>query len=803
VVTNLVSDVRFGLRTLWKGRAVTALAAACLAVGVGLSATMFSVVDGVLIQGLPYHDPERLIAVTGTNVKAGENFAGVSYPDFADIRDTAQAFEAVGLTHNRNMTVSDGAGEAERFLGGAVSWNLHQLLGKQPIHGRAFTPADDVPGAEPVVMLGHHIWTRRYQANPAIVNQRILVDGRPHTVIGVMPENFAFPEMQQLWVPIAPISAADARSVRGQELYARLRPGVTVDQAGAEMTALAAELAERYPDSNREWNLRTMTLREEFIPEDVRLVILLMMGGATLVLVIACANVANLLLARATVRRREIAIRASLGAGKGRIVRQLLTESALLGMVAVPLGLVIAQAGTALLRAGIPPDRIPYYIQWRVDWRTTLYTAAVAVGTAVLFGLMPALQAAAGSLHSSLKEGGRGGSGRRSWLRNALVTAEVALAVTALVAAMLFVRTFVALNRTDVGFDPAPLMTMRYYLPGEAYAEEGARARRARDIVERVERLPGVEAAFTSNFMPLGGGGGGGRVTIEGQAVDPERRRTIAFAGVSPGFVRTLGSRITAGRELTASEAWSQSPLAIVNETMAQDLFGGDALGRRFRVDGVDDWFMVAGVVTNIRNTSLDDTRDSRPAAYVPYAYQQLVSNALVIRVAGDPASITPAVRLAIRASDANVPMTLARPMDEVRRLTFWEYELFGSVFSTIGLLGLLLASVGVYGVLAYTVTQRQQEIGVMMALGAGRRDVMRIIVGQGLRLAGAGVVAGLAGAAAAGKAAQSLLINVSPFDPISFATVSVFLMIVALAASALPARRAMSVDPIIALRAD
>ena len=805
MLTSLISDFRYSLRSLWKGRAITSLAVICLGIGVGLNATMFSVVDGVLIQSLPFEEPDRIVLVRGTNVKA-DQMNGTSYPDFRDIRDSAQSFKAIGITHNRSLTISDGNGEPERFLGGAISWNLHQMLGKQPILGRAFRETDDVPGAEPVVMLGHEVWMLRYKGDPGVIDRRILINARPHTVIGVMPPKFAFPEIQKLWVPIGPIVANDARSGRGQETYARLKDGVSIQQAESELKNIAARLAAAYPATNQDWTYIAGTLREEFIPDDVRLVILLMMGGATLVLVIACSNVANLLLARATVRRREIAIRASLGAGKGRIIRQLLAESALLGVFAVPLGLATANIGTALLRAGMPPDEIPYYIQWRVDWRTTLYTAGVAVLAAMIFGLMPALQASSGTLHASLKEGGRGNSGRRSWLRNALVTAEVAMALTALVGAMLFVRTFVNLNKADIGFDPAPLMTMRYYLPGEPYQGEDAKARRVRDILERVERLPGVQSAYSSNFIPLDGGGSGGRIDIEGKAVEPERRPGIAFVGVTPNFAKTMGARLTQGRLLTDTESWSRTPLAVVNETLATRLFPNEqALGRRFKIadNDVDDWFTIVGVITNVQHDDIDDREPHQPAAYVPYPYQQFVSNGLVIRVNGDPASITPAVRGAIRAADANIPIAFARTMDEVRRLTFWQYQLFGSVFSSIGLIGLLLAAVGVYGVLSYTVSQRRQEIGVMVALGASRRNVLQLIVGQGLKLAGAGVLLGLAGAAAAGKAAQSLLFNVSPFDPISFIAVSVFLLLVALVASVIPARRATKVDPIIALRAD
>src|SRR5688500_16348767 len=541
-----MSDVRFGLRSLWKNRGITALAVGCLALGVGLNATMFSVVDGVLIQGLPYHDPERIVVMHAQNPKAGEFEMGMSYADFKDVRDNTRAFESMGALQFRSLTISNTGNEPERYPGGAVSWNLVNMLGVHPVAGRAFQASDDVPGAEPVVMLSHTVWMLRFQGDPSVINRSVLINGLPHTIIGVMPPKFEFPELQKLWTPLAPVASAQ-RDARGLEVFARLRSDVSMEQAQSDLTQVGTALKTAHPATNAEWDLKLITLRTEFIPEEVTLVIWLMMGGATLVLVIACSNVANLLLARATVRRREIAIRASLGAGKWRIVRQLLAESALMGAIAAPLGLVIANIGTALLRAGIQVDDIPYYIQWRVDARTTFYTIIVAVLTAAVFGLMRGLQASAGTLRSSLKEGGRGTSGRRSWLRNGLVAAEVAMALVALVGAMLFVRTFVNMNQADIGFDPKPLMTMRIYMPGKLYELPDAKARRVRDIVERVEQLPGVESAYGSNFVPMSGSARG-RVQVEGRAVEPEQRPSAAYAGVTPHFVKTLGVRLIEGR---------------------------------------------------------------------------------------------------------------------------------------------------------------------------------------------------------------------------------------------------------------
>nr|MBA3950159.1 ABC transporter permease [Acidobacteriota bacterium] len=379
MLSSLAADLRYSVRSLWKNRSISVLAVVCLALGVGLNATMFSVVDGVLIQGLPFRDAPRLARVSSANLKARTPRAGVSYEDFRDIRDGTTSFEAVNLSQFRSLTIADGGGEPERLAGAAVSWQTFEMLGVHPVLGRAFSATDDVPGAEPVVMLSHMVWTRRYAQDPGIINRRVLINTKPHTVIGVMPEHFGFPTVQKLWVPIAPILSASPRSARGSSVYVRLRPGVSIEQAQSELAGLAARLAATYPVTNDAWELRVRSLQDEAVPPDVRLVILLMMGGATLVLIIACTNVANLLIARATVRRREIAIRASLGAGKGRIVRQLLTESAVLGAASIPFGLIVANIGTALLRAGIPPDDVPFYIQWRVDWRTTAFTIGIAV----------------------------------------------------------------------------------------------------------------------------------------------------------------------------------------------------------------------------------------------------------------------------------------------------------------------------------------------------------------------------------------------------------------------------------------
>jgi predicted permease len=804
----LLQDVRYALRNLWLNRGFASVAILCLSLGIGINTTIFSVLDGVLIQPFPYAEPERLVVLTMKNDHADIQRSSLSYLDLRDWRERNTTLAATAALSGRSLTIADGTGDPERFSGSAITWNLFPMLGVLPAWGRTFTADDDKPGSDLVVMLSYEVWTLRYRADPAAIGRSILVNARPRRIIGVMPPRFAFPQNAKLWVPLAAAPEDTARNVRDLQVYARLKPGVTQERAAAELTGIAKRLARQYPDTNEHWDADVWSLRDSFIPPDVRLVVVLMMAGATLVLLIACSNVANLLLARATVRRREISVRTALGAARKRIVRQLLTESIVLGLAAVPLGLALAFLGTKLLDGAMPPDRVPYYIHWRIDWRSVFYTVTVAAGTAALFALIPAFQSTRGNLHDNLKEGTRGNTGSRGWARNALVGAQVALSLVALVGALLFVRTFANLDNYPTGFDSKPLMTMRFYLPGAAYDVADAKARRVQDVVERVERLPGVQAVFASNLVPLNGGGGvGGALIIDGRPVTKGSEPQITFTGVTPHFARALNIQILHGRDFTDAEGWSRSANAIINQTMATKFWpNADPIGRRFRLTGssdTDDWFTIIGIVSDIRPFGIDPDGKTQPSAYVPYIYQQTLNTGLTIRMPADPGSIAAAARAEIRASDANLPVFSVYTMEESRRLSFWQFGLFGWIFSSIGGLALFLAAVGVYGVLSYSVSQRQQEIGVRMALGAERHDVLRLIVGQGMRLALYGVVAGVAIAAVAMPAAKQLLYDVSPFDPVSFVVVALFLTTVAALASYIPARRATKVSPVVALRGE
>ena len=800
-------DLRDAARTLVKNPGFAALTIACLAIGIGVNSTIFSVVDAVAIRPLPFRDPGRLLALHTTHHANGIDRGSASFLDVRDWRARMRSFADIATVSGRSLTLSDGD-EPERFTGATVSWNMFPMIGVLPILGRQIRQEEDTPGGPRVVLLSHGVWQRRYAADPSVIGRTITVNGNPHTVIGVMPPKFQFPEQAQLWIPQAPIEFASPRSARNLQVMARVKPGISFEQARADIGTVADRLSKEQRD-DQGWGVAAVTLRDDMVPSDIRLIVMTMMGAVSLVLLIACANVANLLLARATVRQREIAIRTALGAGRGRIVRQLLTESVLIAVAAAPLGVGIAYVGLRWLTTSIPANnQAPYYIDWSMNPRVLVYTSAIAVLTGLIFGLAPALQAAKTNLHDALKDGGRGSAGgARARLRNALVIAEIALSLVLLVGASLFVRSFLNLQDARAGLDVSPLMTLRFYMPGDQYEAPDAMIRRVEDIVRRVEALPGVVSAMASNMVPLSGGGSDGAVIPEGVAIAAGQEPQVSYYGVTPHLLKTLSVPLVAGRDFTDADGQGRSGVAIVNGVFARRLWPGrsDVVGQRFRLldDKQSQWITVIGSVSDFRLFSVRDGKPS-PYAFLSYPYDPARNTGLTIRVAGGaPASIANAVRQEIRKTDPTLPLFNIQSGEEARVNTFWQFRLFGAMFSIFGVIALLLAAIGVYGVLAYAVSQRTQEIGVRMALGANRQDVFTLIVGQGARLAGVGILCGVIGAAAVTRVVTSLLYNVSATDPISFIGTAAFLALVALLASSIPARRATSVDPMIALRAE
>src|SRR5262245_6025056 len=622
-----------------------------------------------------------------------------------------------------------------------------------------------------------------------------------------MPPNFACPERAQLWIAQTPIEHASPRGARNLNVIARLKPGVSLDQARQDIAGVAAGLSREEPD-DQGWSATARSLRDDMVPDDVTLIVMTMMGAVTLVLLVACANVANLLLARATVRHREIAVRAALGAGRSRIIRQLLTESLLVGLASAPLGVAIAYGGLQWLTSAIPPQRQPpYYIDWSMNPRIIVYTMLIALATSVVFGLVPALHAAGTNLQDSLKDRGSSAGGSKNRMRAALVIGEVALSLVLLVGASLFVRSFLNLQNARAGLDTTPLMMMRFYMSGDQYEPPDAIVRRVDDIVRRVEVLPGVASAMASNMVPLNSGGSAGAVVPEGVAIEPGREPQVSYFGITPHVLKTLNVPLVAGRDFTEADGQGRSGVAIVNGVFAKRLWPNrnNVVGERFRfaADSARQWITVIGVVGDFRLFTVRDGKPS-PYAFVSYPYEPTRNTGITIRVAGGSSgAIATAVRQQIRASDPTLPIFDVQTGDEARVSTFWQDRLFGWMFSIFGFIALALAAIGVYGVLSYAVSQRRQEIGVRLALGASRRDVFLLIVGHGAKLAAAGILFGVAGAFGVTRVVTSIVYNVSATDPLSFIGTAVFLVLVAVAASYLPARRATGVDPMVALRAE
>ena len=803
----ILQDLRYAARTLAKNPGFAALTIACLALGIGVNSTIFSVVDTVAIRPLPFGDPERLAELATTHQANGIDRGNVSYLDLQDWRSRTRAFAQIAAVSGRSLTLSDGD-EPERFDGATVTWNMFPMLGIQPVLGRQIRADEDTPGGARVVLLSHGVWQRRYASDPTIIGRAITVNGNAHTVIGVMPPKFQFPERAQLWIPQVPIEHASPRTARSLVVMARLKPGVSFDEGRRDIMAVGAQLAAEQRD-DQGWGANAVKLRDSLMPSDITLIVMTMMGAVSLVLLIACANVANLLLARATVRQREIAVRSALGAGRGRIVRQLLTESILIAIAAAPLGVAIAYIGLQWLTASMPPqNQAPYYVDWTMNSRVVFYTVVIAVLTGLVFGLAPALQAAKTNLQDALKDGGRGSAGGlRNRLRSSLVVVEIALALVLLVGASLFVRSFLNLQDAKTGIETASLMTLRFYMPGDQYESEDAMVRRVDDIVRRVEALPGVVSGFASNMVPLASGGSEGGIVPEGVTITPGQEPSSSYFGVTPHMLQTLNLPLVAGRDFTDAEGQGRSGVAIVNGVFAKRMWPNrsDVIGQRFRLldDARSQWITVIGVVSDFRLFSVRDGKPS-PYAFLSYPHDPARNTGLTVRVAGGaPTAITGAIRQEIRKADPTLPLFNIQTGEEARFNSYWQFRLFGWMFSIFGAIALALASIGVYGVLSYAVSQRTQEIGVRMALGASRQNVFALIVAHGAKLAGIGIICGVVGAAAVTRVVASLLYNVTATDPLSFLGTAAFLGLVALLASYIPARRATSVDPMIALRAE
>jgi len=797
-----MSDLRSAVRTLLSGRMFTIVAVVCLALAIAANTTMFSVFDAMFLRPLPFADADRLVSIAGRHPETGRR-VNLTLDDLRDLASALSSFDATAAYAGRTVTLTDG-GEPERIGAQQVSARLFSILGVAPQRGRDFEPADDRISAAGVAVIGDSLWRRRYQADSAAIGRIIRLDNVPYTIVGIMPANFKFPSRSELWIPITSSLGASGAASRGISILGRLGPDRTLEQANAELGGRV--LQARGSRSLRAGFARTYA--STVIGGEERTITGALMGATTVLLLIACVNVANLLLARGAGRRREIAVRASLGASRARIARQLLVESVLLAFVAAVVALPLAWYGIRWVHDAVPPTEPlgPYYVDWSLDARTFGYALLSAVVTGVIFGLAPALSATGPHLLSPLREGAGAASGRvQRRVHSALIVVQMALALVLLAAASLFVRTYVGQRAIGLGYDPSRLMTFRVYFAGTGYDAPETRIQAVDRIAASLQSLPSAYASTVTDLVPLDDqGGSDAQVLIEGRASEAGREPTVHYAGVAGQWLETFDLRLVAGRTFYDYELTRDAPVALVNAKLAATFWPGEnAIGRRFRFadEAANPWFSVIGVVPDIRTVKLDESEATPPTAYVPHRFISTRNYGIVVRSRHEPGSVVPDVRAAVRGVDPSLALFDVYPMEQVRWLSYWMYVMWGTMFGVFGLIALLMAAVGVYGVVFYTVSQRTREIGLRVALGARRAQVVAPMMRQVGVLSAIGLAIGLVGAIAVTPFVGSLLLNLSPHDPVSFAAVSIVLAVAALAATWVPAWQASAVDPMIALR--
>jgi len=804
---TFLHEVRYAARTLLKRPAFTGAAVLCLALGIGANTAIFSVVNAVLLKPLPYREPARLVGVWERSAERGRERNVVSPANFLDWRAQNTVFEEMAAFVDRRMNLT-GSGEPEEVPVQFVTASFFPLLGARPMLGRTFTAAEDVPGGADVVVLSHALWQRRLGGAADAIGKPMMVDGQPRTVVGVMPATFAIAgehEQPLLWVPLRLDPARNYREAAGRFMrsIARLKPGVTAEQADAQLRAIARRLEEAYPSFNAGWSTDVVRLDEQVVG-DVRRPLLVLFGVVGFVLLIACANVANLQLAQATARQREIAVRAALGAGRGQIARQLLTESALLAVAGAALGVLLAFWATEAIGVGAAV-LLPRAEEVALDGRALAFTGSLALLTGLAFGLVPALFASRADLQDTLKSGGRSGTPGGGRARAALVVAQVALSLVLLVGAGLMLKSFARLQGVDPGFDPDNVLTARIGLSGEKYRTDAQTNAFFQELLRRVSALPGVESAGAVSWLPFGGLGAATRYAIAGRpAPQPGQEPGADVRAVDPGYFRAMKIPLLRGASFSERDSRDSRTVVVISEALARTQFPNvDPIGQRIIMEWGDTLNAeIVGVVGDVRGKGLDSLpRETLYWARPQFPGQSFMS--LVVRTKGDPMRLAGAVRGAVRAIDPNQPLADVRTMDSYLGDSVARRRFNAALLAGFAAVALLLAAVGLYGVMSYAVVQHTRELGIRMALGASTRAVLHGVLRQALVLAAIGVVVGVAGALTLTRVLSGLLYEVSATDPAVFAAIALLLTAVTLLASYIPARRATQVDPMVALRSE
>ncbi|MBV8856417.1 MAG: ABC transporter permease [Acidobacteria bacterium] len=806
-MSTLLQDLRFGARMLWKRPGFTAVAVLTLALGIGANTAIFSLVNAVLLKPLPFPEPERLVMLWEDATRIGFPQNTPAPANFVDWKTQTKSFEAVAALSFESFNLT-GYGEPQRLNGNGVSAELFPLLGVRPALGRGFTAEEEKPGSDNVVILSHGLWLETFGGDEGVVGRDILLNGDKYTVVGVMPRGFQFLDPNvRAWIPLL-LSPEDwaNRGAHYLTVVGRLKRGVSVEQSDADLKAVTARIAHDHPEEAGDLSAYVLPLREQ-VSGQLRRPLLILIVAVAFVLLIACANVAGLLLARSAARRKEIAVRAALGASRWRVVRQLLTESALLSAAGAAAGLLVAVWSFAFLRQLVPPS-LAASAPLEVDGRALVFTLAVSLLTATLFGLAPALQASKAGPADALKQGGgRGAVGGGKSLRGAFVVAEVALALVLLVGAALLIQSLQKLRGQYALASPEQVLTLRTVLPQNRYREHTQREAFYDAVLGRVRALPGVVSAGYTTAVPLAWKGGTSGFVVEGRALEPGLGYDAIHRQVTAGYLESLGLPLKAGRYFEETDGPQGQPVAVINEAMARAYFpGGRVLGERFKVGGPDadhPWVTVVGVVGDLRQMGIE--APAKPEFYLPYKqvnyYPWFAPAHLVVRASVEPTSLVVAVRREVYAVDPEQPVANVQTMEEILGEESSQRRVGMTLLASFAGLALLLASLGIYGVLSFFVAQHTQEIGVRLALGARPRSILTLVLGKGMRLALLGLGLGLAGALLLTRLIESQLFGVSASDPVTYAGLALLLAAVALLACYLPARRATKVDPMVALR--
>lgn len=797
-------EIRYSLRALRRRPGQTATAALALALGIGLTTIMFSIVNGALLKGLPFEDSHELLHLERSNLSEGIESMEVTLHDYLDWRERQTTFEDIAAFYEGTVNVS-GTERAERFDGAFITASAFPLLGVEPVVGRTFTPEETSAGGEALLLLGHHVWRDRYGGDPSVVGRTVRVNAEPATVVGVMPEGFRFPLNADVWVPLR-LDPAELERGEGTtlEVFGRLGDGVSPDQAAAEMSTIAGHLAERHPETNEGVGSVVKPYTDEYIGDELKTMLWTMLGAVFLVLLLACANVANLLLARATERARDVAVRSALGASRLRVMMQFFAESTLLSVGGALVGTAIAWTGIRLFNRAIAPTDPPFWIDIGLDPEVLAFVAGLTLLAAVVSAVLPAVQATGANMNEILKDESRGSSGfRLGRMSRALVVAEVVLSTGLLVGAGLMIKSVVNLGTVDYAFQTEQVLTARFGLFEAAYPDDTARIALFDELEPRLRGLAGVEAASLASSLP-GVWSAGTRFALEGESYPADQDYPAAnFVRVSPDYFETYRVRSTAGRVIEARDRAGSLPVAVVNESFVDRYFDGeDPLGRRFRMGDSDSdqpWLTVVGVVPDMH---LDGAENEDPEGfYVPLAQSDQRFVSVAVRTRGDPAGLAPELAGAVSAVDPDLPLYWVQTLEEAMAEQTWFYRVFGILFVVFGAAALFLASVGLYGVTAASVSRRTHEMGIRMALGARARDILRLVLRQGMIRIAIGLAAGLVLAGVLARGLELVLFQVEPWDPWIFVVVPVALALTGLAASWVPAKRATRVDPMVALR--